>query len=205
MSDELTAVERLQVYQHVNRVWRPHLSVAERDFIFYLIDNSIAWGRRTVRATIAQMATGKEWLPSSGITLRSLERVVASLLERDVIRRSREDGRTYYSLNTAWMPEMTLRTPKRLSSHASTPVRQEDFLAPAEQEHTGDEQIFPPNWRNQPAKLAPYIKRKLKERLQKKATVRCAAGLVGKSLFGPRKPRQRRTPHRSLSGPLPRL
>jgi hypothetical protein len=93
------------------------LSAAERDFLFYLMDNTIAWGRDSVRTTISQMVSGSPWLPTCGIKRTTLFKIIGHLTECGLIAKAYDGRKTVYTINMKWMPvAMPLATPKRLKS-----------------------------------------------------------------------------------------
>lgn len=113
----LNTLDRIRVFQHVNRVWRPYLSVQERDFLFYLLDNTVCWGRTTLKATIQQMVAGTSWLPQAGVSERTVYRLLSGMRERGLLESVTNGRVTIISLNLEWVPEV-LRVPKRLRNGA---------------------------------------------------------------------------------------
>lgn len=114
MSEALGTFQRLQVFQAVNREWRGHLSITERDFLSYLIDSSVSYGREWVQVTVDQMLAGTEWgLHPVGLSRRSVFNVITSLKKKGVLaiqKVSRKVNR--YIVNLKWNPAMGLATPK---------------------------------------------------------------------------------------------
>lgn len=113
----LNTLDRIRVFQHVNRVWRPYLSSQERDFLFYLLDNTICWGRTTLKVTIEQMVCGTSWIPPVGISERTVYRLMSVMRERGLIDAVTNGRVTLITLNLNWVPEV-LRVPKRLRNGA---------------------------------------------------------------------------------------
>lgn len=131
------------------------MSAAERDFLFYLMDNTIAWGRDSVRTTISQMVSGSPWLPTCGIPRRSLTRLISVLMERGIIDRAYDGRRAVYTINMKWTPTvMPLATPKRLKGDPAplSDNSDEDLFADGE-----GEQGTVPDWPNESAKLAQQM------------------------------------------------
>lgn len=114
MPGQLGTFQRLQVFQSLNRDWREHLSIVERDFLSYLIDASVSWGRNWIQVTVDQMLSGTEWgLPRVGLSRRSVFNALASLKEKGVIavqQVSRKLNR--YIVNIDWRPAVGLPIPK---------------------------------------------------------------------------------------------
>lgn len=131
MTPEYNSFQRLQVFQTLNRDWRGHLSMVERDFLSYLIDASVSWGREWIQVTVDQMLSGTEWgLPRVGLSRRSIFNALASLKEKGVIavqRVSRKVSR--YIVNLQWKPDMGLATPK----NKETPEGRKSGLAVGKQ------------------------------------------------------------------------
>ncbi|QSY98676.1 hypothetical protein J2J97_31900 (plasmid) [Rhizobium bangladeshense] len=106
--------ERCAVRNVLEREWRIYLSTDERDFLRYLIDNTVEWGRHVLDVTLNQMLAGirsdndSGWtwrLPPVGFSRRTLERVIAKLKARgaitiDVVHRTCQR----ISLNFLWSP-----------------------------------------------------------------------------------------------------
>jgi hypothetical protein len=125
MQQAFDALDRLRAYQTLNRSWRPHLNVQERDFLCWLLDQTVAWGRDHVRATIDQMVTGTNWLPAVHIPERTLYRTIQALKELGVIESATTRRGTLLSINLDWhpvsKPRPALARPKRLTQRAETP------------------------------------------------------------------------------------
>lgn len=127
MTCAFSVPERTEVRNVIERVWRPHLSVAERDFLRYVADNSIEWGRDVLSVTVDQMLNGipsddPVWpwrLPPIGLPRRSLERLIQCLRAKGaIIVEAIRHKCTLIRLNFTWAPMegmMTLAVPKRIS------------------------------------------------------------------------------------------
>lgn len=117
--------ERCAVRNVLEREWRLYLSSDERDFLRYLIDNTVEWGRSVLDVTIDQMLSGvpsdndSGWtwrLPPVGFSRRTLERIIAKLkakgaLTIEVVHRTCQR----ICLNFLWTPMegvMSLLIPK---------------------------------------------------------------------------------------------
>lgn len=111
-----SSLERLVVFQILNRDWRNILTMGERDLLLYLIDGSVSWGRNTVGLTLKQMAEGTRWIGPCGQSLRSINRNITSLRERGIIRATYDGRKTVYALDADWRPEEMIRKPKRLQA-----------------------------------------------------------------------------------------
>jgi hypothetical protein len=106
---------RLMAFQRLHREWRDHLTVAERDFLGWFLDNTVCWGRTTLRVTVRQMAEGTHWLRSSCIPERTLWRIVKALKEKGLLAVKSLRNVTEFAINLFWTPEdPMLRIPKRL-------------------------------------------------------------------------------------------
>ena len=106
--------DRLGAFETLNRDWRSHLSITERDLLSYLLDASVSWGRDWVRVTVDQMLTGTAWgLPPVGLARRTVFKTIASLKAKGVLA-VRSVGRkvSEFIINLEWNP-MGLPTPKR--------------------------------------------------------------------------------------------
>jgi hypothetical protein len=118
---ELQTLDRLKAYQRLNREWRPHLEVAERDFLFYLMDATIGFGRESFVATVAQMVdgrrserTGEYWLTPVGLSDKTIRRVTTSLKEKGaLVTVTHRKKATEYTINLNWTPGMALAVSKK--------------------------------------------------------------------------------------------
>ncbi|CAO3460741.1 hypothetical protein [Azospirillum argentinense] len=101
-----TPLAKLMVVENLQRKWRPHLSIRERDVVAYVIDNSIAWGRPTLEATLDQMVAGVPGrLATIGISKSTLRRAVEDLKARGLLA-VRCTGRfSRFTINLSWSPE----------------------------------------------------------------------------------------------------
>jgi hypothetical protein len=125
MYQDFSFVEKLAIRNVMVREWRPHLLPDERDFLAYVYDNTIEWGRSVLDATVDQMLNGvpsdhAEWtwrLTPVGFPRRTLERLIKSLKERGAIFVSAVRHRaTKITLNLLWSPAenvVKLPIPKR--------------------------------------------------------------------------------------------
>jgi hypothetical protein len=112
--------DRLLVYGRLNREWRPHLDVYERDFLSYLVDNSVSWGRTWLRATVEQMIngaqslTGKQWLRPLGQCRRKVFQVLKRLTDIGLLTITKGAKRvSVFALNIEWNPDMALAVSKK--------------------------------------------------------------------------------------------
>lgn len=115
-------LQRLLAFQRLNREWRPHLSVAERDFLCWFLDNTVCWGRDVLRVTVKQMAEGTHWLRSSDISERTLWRIIQGLKQKGLIYVRAAGKVNEFVINLFWAPkeDAMLRIPKRLQEDAAT-------------------------------------------------------------------------------------
>lgn len=117
MTNEVQAVisllDRAKIFQRVNREWRPHLSATERDFLFYLLDNTIAWGRYSLQTTIDQIVKGTSWgLPPSGLSRSTVCRLLRVFKERGLIDSASDGRKTTLTINEGWTPSGATRCKK---------------------------------------------------------------------------------------------
>lgn len=102
---EISLLDRAKIFQRVNREWRPHLSPVERDFLFYLLDNTIAWGRYSLRTTIDQIVKGAAWgLPPAGLSRSTVCRLLRVFKERGLIDSETDGRKTTLLINAGWSP-----------------------------------------------------------------------------------------------------
>lgn len=123
---EFSFAEKLAIRNVMERVWRPHLLPDERDFLAYVYDNTIEWGRTILDVTLDQMVSGvpsdhPDWtwrLAPVGYPRRTLHRLIQRLKHKGAILVSSIRHRcTKISLNVLWSPAenvMKLPIPKRL-------------------------------------------------------------------------------------------
>lgn len=130
MSDRLSAVTKLRVFQRAIRLWWPALSTNERNFILWLVDATISYSRVHLTISLTEMITGKQrddgtyWLMPCGLSKATLSRVISDLKRRGLITTRQVTGRVKqtYTLNTEWDPTMAkLPVPKRLKLHPGAP------------------------------------------------------------------------------------
>lgn len=136
---QASPLERLRVFQTLNRDWRPHLSSPERDFTGYLLDNSLCWGRDAVRTTVAEMVRGSQRLRPVGLSERSVFRLLERLRRVGLVFTRVVQGAVEYGVNLLWKPESqeegqdmsTIRQPKRLRAGAANQAADPANLAEA--------------------------------------------------------------------------
>lgn len=158
----LNTLERLLVFQKVNRVWRPHLSVAERDLLFYLLDRTVSWGNDNCRMTVGQMAKGSKWAAGSGHSERNLFRTLKSLRERGLLSQSYNGRATTFVLNLNWEPpveqDMSLSLPKRLKAPLEgmfrAPESADEISRLLDEENGNMAEKALPIWQNSSANMA---------------------------------------------------
>lgn len=154
-------VDRLIVFQHLNRVWRPFLSSVERDFLFYVLDRTVSWGKLSFRASAQQMIAGVRGVPELGLSLRTLRRVMADLADKGLIAVDSDMRASTITVNLDWMPDsMSLPVPKRLRgaqpTHAPDLLEETGLggLEPAGANLPPDHGSVVPDWHNSGARLA---------------------------------------------------
>jgi len=158
----LNTLERLLVFQKVNRVWRPHLSVAERDLLFYLLDRTVSWGNDNCEMTVGQMAKGSNWATGSGHSERNLFRTLKSLRERGLLSQSYNGRATTFVLNLNWEPpveqDMSLSVPKRLKGPLEdmfrAPESADEIAQLLDEENGNMAEKALPIWQNSSANMA---------------------------------------------------
>lgn len=119
--EKLDTLTRLLVYQKAQRVWRHALSPGASNMLFYLVDNTVGWGRDFLRASVDQLVNGTErgnWtLPPCGYSRRKVFQHLKELETAGAINITRRPNRaSRYIVNLDWEPDVTLPTPKRKSS-----------------------------------------------------------------------------------------
>jgi hypothetical protein len=128
---------RLLVTQRLNRDWRPHLNIQERDFLSYLIDNSVCYGRDWLKATVNQIVDGTDWLVAIGQSRRTVFRVMESLKAKGVLVVKTLARRvSCFILNLKWEPDMGLPISKKQAARMAardaelSPGAPEKYSAP---------------------------------------------------------------------------
>jgi hypothetical protein len=105
---------RLTTLQRLQREWRPHLNIGERDFLAYLLDNTVCYGRDWLKATVDQMIAGTDWLPRIGMAKRSIYRVVESLKTRGLLTVKMLARRVpCFIVNLKWSPAVSIPISKK--------------------------------------------------------------------------------------------
>lgn len=127
---DLGLLDRIKIVQKVNREWRPHLSVTERDFLFYLLDNTVLWGRYDLKVTINQLVNGTQWgLPPVGLSRATVCRLLRSFKRRGLLNSTTDGRKITLTFNAAWAPsllhcnnmvEIPMKQKKRKSGDASS-------------------------------------------------------------------------------------
>lgn len=113
--------DKVLAFQKVTREWRPHLSIAERDFCIWFIDSTVSYGRTKLTATVPQMIsgmhssrTGELWLKPIEMGARTVERVLKGLCDKGVLSRRKVTSRiTEYTICLNWKPLMSLPISKK--------------------------------------------------------------------------------------------
>jgi hypothetical protein len=120
--DCFSLLGQVQFRQKINRKWRCFLSSVERDVMDYLVDNTIAWQRTTLHATLEQMVMGTHWLPKIGLSVSTIQRAMGELVRRGLVwvhSASKRAVKTY-EINMTWEPPMASRAgiavPKRMQA-----------------------------------------------------------------------------------------
>ncbi|WP_419695422.1 hypothetical protein ACN2CC_02145 [Mesorhizobium muleiense] len=126
MYQDFSSLEKLAIRNVMERVWRPHLLPDERDFLAYVYDNTIEWGRATLDVTLDQMVNGvpsdhAEWtwrLAPVGYPRSTLKRLIQRLKDKGALLVSAIRHRcTKITLNFLWSPAENVKKlpiPKRL-------------------------------------------------------------------------------------------
>lgn len=120
-------LERLRIIQTVNREWRPHLTLMERDLLFYLLDRTVSWGTDSVRTTMEELVNGSSRVPPTGLSRATIFRAMKSLQDHGILASSIHNGVYLFTLNVSWEPDVSSQKNKELKnkgsvSHSSDPV-----------------------------------------------------------------------------------
>lgn len=109
--DDITPLDRLQMWQWVSRKWRRHLSVNEFAVVTYIMDRSIGWGFETFRASHRNILDGNEEYSGIGLKKTVYMEALAKLEKMGAIHRKRSRDFVVLGLNFGWKPEEAKNRP----------------------------------------------------------------------------------------------
>jgi hypothetical protein len=129
--DAATMQEKLVAYDKLAREWRPHLTAAQSDTLFFLINQIIGLGKRTEDGRWSRELSYK-WLSTNPYapirTCKSQFREhVAKLKEKGPLLLSGDPGRSaIYTINTKWTPPSIMPTRRRREERDAEPEEATD-------------------------------------------------------------------------------
>jgi hypothetical protein len=86
---EITVLDKLHVYQWLNRDARRYLSSSQFLAFSYIIDRTVGWGRNKFRASNGNVVSGTGDYSGVGLSERTYYRVLNDLVELGLIERCR--------------------------------------------------------------------------------------------------------------------
>lgn len=105
----ITLLEKLEVYQELNRNWRRYLTPYEHMAVSYIIDRSVGFGKHYFSAGTPNILNGNEEYAGIGLTKRTYFKAMNSLEEKGFISRvTHKMGVTIYVHINWHPPEATL-------------------------------------------------------------------------------------------------
>lgn len=113
----LTALDKVQVYQTANRIWRKLLTPSEMSAVYYFIDRSIGWGKDCFKAGVRNILEGSKGYSGIGLSRATFFRVLSSLEKKGIITKIGHKTHITVHVNTDWTGENDmLKIPKRLQN-----------------------------------------------------------------------------------------
>jgi hypothetical protein len=103
--EDIPAVQRLQVFQTLNRHWRRYLTATELSLALYIVDRTVGWGKSAFAACGDNILFGNEEFAGLGISRASYFRAVKSLEAKGMIIRRGSRAKTHFQFNVDWRPE----------------------------------------------------------------------------------------------------
>lgn len=99
---------RQRAFQMLNREWRPHFTLSERDLLFYLFDCTVSWGNDAFTTTTNRLLNGSKTTPGCGLSRATLFRTMESLRKKGVVTTIAGRRYTRIILNLGWEPDMPI-------------------------------------------------------------------------------------------------
>ena len=119
---DISAMDRLTIYQLASRSWRRYLNVNEWAVISYVVDRAIGWGKPDFVACAANIMEGTDEYSGVGLPRPTFYRTLKSLESKGLITRQSRRDKTHIILNVTWKPEKVtkmLPIPKRLKEKST--------------------------------------------------------------------------------------
>lgn len=110
-------LDKLLVYQLLNRVWRRHLNPYEIAVMTYFVDRAVGWGRNHFTACHANILYGTDDYSGIGLKERTYFKTLNTLEEKGLVTRKKRRDRVTIVVNVAWRAEEYL--PEQTSTLAA--------------------------------------------------------------------------------------
>jgi hypothetical protein len=109
---EITVLDKLHVYQWLNRDVRRHLTPSQFVAYSYIIDRTVGWGKNQFRASNLNVVAGTDDYSGIGLSERTYYRVLNDLVAMGLIERHRRRDYIIITVHIGHMRSLTEPMPE---------------------------------------------------------------------------------------------